>query len=240
MAGRYESPTVKFDLTHRSPFSYSCKACSRCCHHKAIRLSPYEILRISRALHMSTTTFITKHTESGGTVLRTQKDNNGACIFLDTAGCSIHADRPLVCRLYPLAAYEEPEVGMRFGLLEPANDSRGVFGVTGSVEGFLSSQDIEHHLQVNRRYRAAFNRMSDRLSELDDAEFWRWPRRQQEIQAHQNGELASQWIDIDRSVLEYCSSRKQAVPDDIDSIIDLHIAAIDDWVDSFCGRAPSV
>ena len=62
---------VDFDMKRDSPFSYACHACNRCCRNKAIRVSPYEILRLARYLGVSTTEFIESHTEAGGTVLRT-------------------------------------------------------------------------------------------------------------------------------------------------------------------------
>ena len=49
---------VKFDMERDSPFSYACHACNRCCRNKAIRVSPYDILRLARYLCISTTQFI--------------------------------------------------------------------------------------------------------------------------------------------------------------------------------------
>jgi hypothetical protein len=36
---------VDFKMRRDSPFSYACHACNRCCRNKAIRVTPYEILR---------------------------------------------------------------------------------------------------------------------------------------------------------------------------------------------------
>jgi Fe-S-cluster containining protein len=82
-------------------FSYVCHACNRCCRNKAIRVSPYEILRLARHVGISTTQFIESYTEAGGTVLPSKE--NGDCCFLGERGYSVHPDRPLACRLYPLA-----------------------------------------------------------------------------------------------------------------------------------------
>ncbi|WP_375789829.1 YkgJ family cysteine cluster protein [Bradyrhizobium sp. Pha-3] len=71
------------------------------CRNKAIRVNPCEILRLARHLGISTTQFIKNHTEAGGTVLRSKED--GDCGFLGERGCSVHPDRPLACRIYPLA-----------------------------------------------------------------------------------------------------------------------------------------
>ncbi|HUU37740.1 MAG TPA: hypothetical protein VMW46_05995 [Candidatus Desulfaltia sp.] len=35
-----------FDLKKESPFSFKCQVCSACCYNKAIRVAPYEALRL--------------------------------------------------------------------------------------------------------------------------------------------------------------------------------------------------
>jgi hypothetical protein len=44
---------VNFDMKRDSAFTYACHACNRCCRNKAIRVSPYEILRLARYLTIS-------------------------------------------------------------------------------------------------------------------------------------------------------------------------------------------
>ena len=46
---------VDFDMTRASPFSYVCNACKRCCRNKAIRVNPYEILRLAPAIDVTGT-----------------------------------------------------------------------------------------------------------------------------------------------------------------------------------------
>src|SRR5947209_6745351 len=110
---------VDFSLQRDSAFSYQCNACSRCCPNKAIRVSSYESLRLVRALGITTTEFIERQTVAGDTVLRMQAKNDAACIFLAQQGCSVHADRVLVCQLYPLARVSDPDGQESFGLLAP-------------------------------------------------------------------------------------------------------------------------
>jgi hypothetical protein len=68
---------VDYALPRDGAFSYRCNACSRCCHNKAIRVGPYEILRLARRLGMTTTESIEQHTEAGGTVLRMEQSEYG-------------------------------------------------------------------------------------------------------------------------------------------------------------------
>jgi Fe-S-cluster containining protein len=98
---------------------------------KAIRVSPYDILRLARYLCISTTQFIENHTEAGGTVLRPKE--NGDCGFLGERGCSVHADRPLVCRIYPLARWVSPDGDESFGHLTPHPKTEGVYDISGTV-----------------------------------------------------------------------------------------------------------
>src|ERR1019366_8586782 len=132
MSSRDTLARVDFALDRKSAFSYQCNACSRCCHNKAIRVGPYEILRLARRLGMTTTEFIARHTEAGGTLLRMRDENDRACIFLDDKGCSVHPDRPLACRLYPLARWVDPDGRESFGHLTPHPKTEGIYGTGGA------------------------------------------------------------------------------------------------------------
>ena len=155
--------SVDFVLRRDSAFSYECNACSRCCHNKAIRVGPYEILRLARRLGLTTTQFIERHTEAGGTVLRMRDENDRACIFLDENGCGVHPDRPLACRLYPLARSVDPRGNETFGHLAPHPNTKGVYGLRGSVADYLDRQGVAPFFDMGDRYGAAYRRMVERL-----------------------------------------------------------------------------
>jgi uncharacterized protein len=232
MAKRYSTSKAKFGLNRDSPFSYQCQSCQRCCHHKAIRVTPFEILRLARNLAISTTQFIAVHTQSGGTVLRTGDSNDRACIFLGKSGCSVYADRPLVCRIYPLGSQEFPGGEQRFRHLEPAKGSEGIYGTSGTIADFLVSQGLEPAYAMDERYRAVFDRMSDCLASLDADELQKWTERQNMLDNAEDGSAASPWIDIDKTVSSYCRKHGREVPNDIEDSVTLHIAAIDEWITS--------
>src|SRR5215470_9862277 len=85
-------------------FDYVCRRCLKCCHHQRIQLNPYELARLARNLGLTTTEFRAAWTEHGdGLALR--QTETGACVFLGSEGCTVHPDRPLVCRLYPLGRH---------------------------------------------------------------------------------------------------------------------------------------
>ncbi len=125
-------------LDSSGAFSYECNRCTRCCRDKRIRVNPYETYRLARALGLSTTAFLARHTTAQGTELA--RTNDGRCVFLGPEGCTVHADRPLVCRLYPLGRHVRDGEPDRFHHLEPHPESEGVFGESGTVGDCAASQ----------------------------------------------------------------------------------------------------
>jgi Fe-S-cluster containining protein len=223
---------VDYALPRDGAFSYRCNACSRCCHNKAIRVSPYEILRLARRLGMTTTQFIEQRTEAGGTVLRTQDDNNRACIFLNQQGCGVHSDRPLACRLYPLARWVDAEGNESFGRLTPHPKTEGIYGASATVIDYLQQQGAAPFFDMGDRYGAVYQRMVDVLEGLDADELDRRPDRRKEVEDTVAGVAASPWIDIDKTVAGFCKANGRPVPEDIEGAIAVHIEAINAWVAS--------
>ena len=230
MISRYTTPEVDFALRRDSAFSYQCNACSRCCHNKAIRVGPYEILRLARRLGMTTTEFIALHTEAGGTVLRTRGEDDRACIFLGDQGCSVHPDRPIACRLYPLGRWSDPEGQERFGHTAPHPETEGVYGAAGTVGEFLANQGVAPYLEMVDRYGEVYDRMVDRLKSLDEEVLDRRSDRQNDVVETEAGLAASPWIDIDQTIAEFCQAQGRLIPGDIDSAVAMHIEAIDAWI----------
>jgi len=144
-------------------FMYACHRCLRCCSHKRIHVNPYEVYRLARHLGMSTTEFLTAHTICGGTELARREDER--CVFLTENGCGVHADRPLVCRLYPLGRHVVLGDTATYHLTETHPESAGVFGETGTVESFLASQGAGPFEEAADRYFALLLRISAAMAE---------------------------------------------------------------------------
>jgi Fe-S-cluster containining protein len=164
-------------MHRRSPFSYQCNQCGRCCHDQVITLSPYDLIRLARAAGISTGEAISRYTIRRGSILKF--DKNGGCAALDGMTCSLHSGRPLACRLYPLGLEYAPGGAERYLPLEPAVGSRGMYGDHGSVQDFLAAQDAESYLQTNGCYASLLGIFRQRIAELSDFEiiepheFWR-------------------------------------------------------------------
>jgi uncharacterized protein len=209
-----------------------CNACNRCCHNKAIRVGPYEALRLSRRLGISTTEFFTRYTEAGGTVLQTREDDHG-CVFLGPSGCTVHPDRPLACRIYPLARWVSPDGDESFGHLDPHPQTAGIYGTRGTVDAFLSSQGLPEYFVMGDRYGELYDRMvavMERFDPEEDVE--RRAERRADIDEMDAGTLATAWFDIDATVGAYCRERSLKVPTEIDALVDRHLEAVGAWLDA--------
>jgi uncharacterized protein len=220
---------VDFDMRRDSAFSYTCHACNRCCRNKAIRVSPYEILRLARYLGLSTTEFIERHTEAGGTVLRAKE--YGDCGFLGERGCTVHPDRPLACRIYPLARWVSPDGVESFGHLTPHPRTEGVYGKSGTVQDYLDQQQLAPFFEMSERYGQLYQRMVGMLEKLDPDELDRRSERRAAIDELPAGTLASLWMDIDATVGGVSSTGTG-----IEDAVDFHIGTIEAWLDSLEAR----
>ena len=74
-------------------------------------------------------------------MLQTRAEDRG-CVFLGPRGCTVHPDRPLACRIYPLARWVAPDGDESFGHLEPHPQTAGIYGTKGTVDDYLTSQGL--------------------------------------------------------------------------------------------------
>ncbi|MDD3279232.1 MAG: YkgJ family cysteine cluster protein [Lachnospiraceae bacterium] len=92
-----------------------CVGCWECCHGmgESIVLDPLDVFRLLEAVKGSFDGLVQKHLELGivdGMVLPNLKmdEKTENCTFLDSHGrCSIHENRPGICRLFPLGRFYE-------------------------------------------------------------------------------------------------------------------------------------
>ena len=90
-------------------FKFRCTQCGKCCYgHSDIILSPFDVTRMARHLHMDNADVIRQyavvlegaHSHLPVIVLRMRPD--GGCVLLDGKKCRVHTAKPSVCGLYPL------------------------------------------------------------------------------------------------------------------------------------------
>lgn len=113
-------------------FRFGCHPSVRCftdcCRDLRLLLTPYDVLRVKRALEMDSTAFLDRHTVQDTDPiwkipvvrLKMEEDPVRACPFVTEAGCRIYADRPGACRAYPLgrAVRRSPSGPSAFSLEE--------------------------------------------------------------------------------------------------------------------------
>ncbi len=95
-------------------FAFSCHkdlACfNTCCRNKHLPLTPFDVLRLKRALNMHSDDFLANYTAfqldkaSGFPIIsiKMRDDSEALCPFVTVEGCRVYSGRPTACRLYPL------------------------------------------------------------------------------------------------------------------------------------------
>lgn len=90
-------------------FLFTCQNCGSCCQGMEIKITPYDILKMSQHLAMSTMDFIDTYVlfldlKKQHILIPVLKDvKTGICAFRKDSCCSIHKSRSLNCRLFPVA-----------------------------------------------------------------------------------------------------------------------------------------
>jgi len=218
-----------FVLERSSAFSYACRACKRCCRDKAIPITPYDVARLAEVLHTTTTEVLARHTTRGGATLAVRDD--GTCVFLGEAGCTVHPGRPLACRLYPLGRQVAPDGVERFAELEPHPQTEGTYGREGTVDDFVRSQGVERYHVAAERYGALFRKMLDALARSTAL-----PDVTEEAQAVMTRAPAPDdeaMLDADAVVARWCAERGQPVPNDVDEKCALHVVALEAMLEGY-------
>lgn len=217
------------ELDRQSPFGFTCRRCLTCCRFKKIQLNPYETARLAGRLGISTTDFIARYT-TGGTVLRF--DDQGACVFLQADGCAVHPDRPLVCRLYPLGRYVDSLGVETFAQLALEDGCQGELHAQGTIARYLQDQEAFPFMEAADLYLDLLWYLVEHLHEQDLA-----PLQATAVSDAAGGEAEAEsddrcqlvWIDLDRTVREYCQRTGTPVPGDIDARMKLQIKAVRQW-----------
>jgi Fe-S-cluster containining protein len=226
-------------LGRHSQFAYTCNRCMSCCHDAHIALDPYEIARLARNRNLNTTEFIAHYLTEGGIVLRNREDTS--CVMLGAEGCTVYADRPQICRTYPLKRLRstDGEVLWQYPGL-PA--SKGVYGRHGTASDFLKAQDVDDLFAAKDRYFDLALRIAAILAEAVNREPHLFVAIRDVIDTRcefqglnlrrsptfrRPGTIAS-LIDVDPVVSNYCRDRQIEFPETLDEKIALHIRAIEE------------
>ncbi len=147
-------------------FQFQCTsdvACfNACCRDLNQFLTPYDILRLKTHLGLRSDEFIEKYTtqhigpETGLPVLTLSPVRSAdlQCPFVTACGCSVYADRPSSCRVYPVARAisrnrKTGKVSEHFALIREPHCLGFQQSTTQSVRQWLESQTLDAYNQLN-------------------------------------------------------------------------------------------
>ena len=236
-------------LNRDSQFAYTCNRCMTCCHDPHIALDPYEIARLARNRQLVTREFIARYLTEGGVVLRNREDTS--CVMLGADGCTVYADRPQICRTYPLKRLRSKD-GETLWQYPGLPASTGVYGKEGTVSDFLKAHDVEELFAAKDRYfdlalrivgvlAEAVKREPHRFATIRDVIDTRCEFRglnlRQSPACRQPGTIPA-LIDVDRVVSDYCREHQIDFPDILDEKIRLHLLAIEERLATISTRSP--
>ena len=154
------------DGVEETGFRFACHpglACfTRCCANLNLVLTPYDILRLTRRLALSSEQFLERHaaatTDStcGLPVVRLRMDpETGRCPFLSPEGCTVYTDRPGACRLYPLGqALKQGPGGFRqyYFTVKEAHCLGWQQNKFWRLEQWLADQGMETYQRMNEPF----------------------------------------------------------------------------------------
>lgn len=150
-------------------FNFECHASlecfNQCCRNLNLFLYPYDVLRLSRHLKITTDAFIQEHVDVvlredhhfPEVLLRMAANQEHTCPFLTAQGCRVYADRPDTCRTFPV------EQGARFdtvgGRTTAVNFFRPPDFCLGrhadkqwNVRSWARDQEAERHHEMTMRW----------------------------------------------------------------------------------------
>ncbi len=148
-------------------FTFRCDAglaCfTSCCRDISIVLTPYDVLRLKRALRVDSSEFLRRYTVQPFTreqkvpaVLIRMDPETRRCPFVTQRGCSVYKDRPWACRMYPLGV-AEPRTATasdsRFHFLICDKDCCGHGrGEPVAVRDWIAGQGIDEYDVMGRSF----------------------------------------------------------------------------------------
>lgn len=107
----FKNNTVPQMLEADHKFCFDCHkgvSCfNDCCKQADVTLTPYDVIRMKRALGMDSSEFLKKYTvpvqmDAHLPGIKLKTTDEGACLLVTDEGCSVYGDRPTACRYYPL------------------------------------------------------------------------------------------------------------------------------------------
>ncbi|MBI4669204.1 MAG: YkgJ family cysteine cluster protein [Elusimicrobia bacterium] len=157
-------------LAKESEFSFACHpgvpCFNGCCRDINIFLTPYDIIRLKKALAITSGEFLKKYTimpfdknlKYPVVMLKMEENENKTCPFVAKEGCKVYADRPWACRMYPLglasprqeknAAEEEFYFLLQEAACKGLNEPK-----KWTVAGWMENQGVAEYDEMGRDFK---------------------------------------------------------------------------------------
>lgn len=146
---------IRYEEVHAFRFNcYPGVSCfTNCCRDVTIVLTPYDVLRMKNGLSISSEEFIDKYSviipKKGRliplVVLKMNEDDK-KCPFVTSNGCTIYADRPWPCRMYPLNLNDDGTYSL---IADPSKCLGLKEKDTNKISEWLNSQEVETYDELN-------------------------------------------------------------------------------------------
>jgi len=162
---------VRLDADHI--FQFSCApgvpCFTQCCQDVTIVLTPYDVLRLKNALEISSQEFldnysviIPKENRLIPMVVLKMKEDDKKCPFVAEDGCTLYADRPWPCRMYPLDINDDGT----FRLITDSSRCKGLEeDKQWHISDWFAGQGIPDYDEINNLFSEITNPL--RAQELD-------------------------------------------------------------------------
>lgn len=135
-----------------------------CCSDLTLMLTPYDALRLRRAIKVSSADFLTHFAaritipDSGFPMprLKMREERQKRCPFVSPEGCKVYADRPGACRTYPLGRAsrlnEAGEVVEQFFIVREPHCQGFEEAASWDAPAWLADQELAVYNAYNDRY----------------------------------------------------------------------------------------
>lgn len=173
---------IKRFLKPGDTFKFTCDKTGRCCKNRLddpIILSPYDVLRLRKNLNITSSEFLRKYgeltlgSESKLPIVllkyEWQSPVKNKCSFLRSYGCKVYKDRPLRCRLYPVARIQTPDNKSFFFLVETGSYCNLGKGEEHPIEQWLEESEVEPYFKwSDKLFDLIFKMNHEKYRKLDD------------------------------------------------------------------------
>jgi len=151
---------LKLDDTFTFSCNHSLSCFNQCCADINIVLTPYDIIRIKNRLNISSDEFLNKYAvipfgkqQKLPVVLLKMTENEGkTCPFVEGSGCSVYADRPWACRMYPLGLAASDKGEEFYFIMQ----EEGCLGLSEkkemTVQDWLADQGIKEYNEIGQHF----------------------------------------------------------------------------------------